>query len=129
MPDNTEYDPSLNVLGETLQLCSTHPMTGFYRDGHCNTGLQDVGLHGVCVVADETFLAFSTYTGNDLSTPVPEYGFPGIKPGDRWCLCASRWQQVLDAGYAPKVVLGATHQTSLKVVALDDLKAHAVDLN
>jgi uncharacterized protein (DUF2237 family) len=129
MNGNEELDPSLNVLGEALQVCSRQPMTGFYRDGSCNTGPQDAGLHGVCVVADAAFLAFSGYTGNDLSTPMPEYGFPGISPGDRWCLCASRWQQALDAGYAPKVVLGATHQTSLKVVALKDLKEHAVDLN
>jgi uncharacterized protein (DUF2237 family) len=129
MSENEQLDPSLNVLGEALQVCSTQPLTRFYRDGSCNTGPQVVGLHWVCVVADEAFLAFSSYTGNDLSTPAPEYGFPGIKPGDRWCLCASRWQQALDAGYAPKVVLGATHQTSLKAVALEDLKAHAVDLN
>ncbi len=129
MSDNAPLDPSLNVLGEALQVCGVQPLTGFYRDGSCNTGPQDIGLHGVCVVADEAFLAFSSYTGNDLSTPMPEYGFPGVQPGDRWCLCASRWQQALDAGYAPKVVLGATHQTSLKVVALQDLKAHAIDLN
>ncbi len=129
MNEDEQRDPSLNVLGEPLLACSTQPLTGFYRDGSCNTGPQDVGLHGVCVVADEALLAFSRYTGNDLSTPAPEYGFPGIRPGDRWCLCASRWQQALDAGYAPRVVLGATHQTSLKVVALEDLKEHAVDLN
>lgn len=129
MNQNDPLDPSINVLGEALQFCSHTLQTGFYRDGHCNTGVQDIGLHGVCIVADEAFLAFSSYTGNDLSTPMPEYGFPGLKPGNRWCLCATRWQQALDAGYAPKVVLGATHQTSLKAVALGDLKAHAVDLN
>jgi uncharacterized protein (DUF2237 family) len=86
-------------------------------------------LHGVCVLLSDEFLAFSKYAGNDLSTPVPEFGFPGLKSGDRWCLCASRWRQALDAGYAPKVVLSATHRTSLKVVALEDLKAYAVDLN
>jgi uncharacterized protein len=122
-------DKPVNVLGEDLQECSQHPLTGFYRDGICNTGPQDVGLHGVCVLLDEAFLAFSSYTGNDLSTPAPEYGFPGLKPGDRWCLCASRWQQAHDAGYAPKVVLAASHETSLRAVNLDDLKAHAVDLN
>jgi uncharacterized protein (DUF2237 family) len=130
MPEQeTPMDNPVNVLGETLQVCSQLPLTGFYRDGACNTGPQDVGLHGVCVLVDEAFLAFSTYTGNDLSTPMPEFGFPGIKPGDRWCLCASRWQQALDGGYAPRVTLSATHETSLKVVALDDLKAHAMDLN
>ena len=129
MNESDQFDPSLNVLGEPLQTCGLQPMTGFYRDGHCNTGTQDIGLHGVCVVVDEAFLAFSSYTGNDLSTPMPEYGFPGLKPGNRWCLCASRWQQALDSGYAPKIVLGATHQTSLKAVDLDDLKSHAVDLN
>lgn len=129
MNENEHLDPSLNVLGESLQVCGTQPMTGFYRDGSCNTGPQDFGLHGVCVIADEAFLAFSKYTGNDFSTPMPEYGFPGLKPGDRWCVCASRWQQALDAGYAPKVVLGATHQTALKAVALEDLKMHAADLN
>jgi uncharacterized protein (DUF2237 family) len=127
-PDN-QIDPPVNVLGEPLQACSLNPVTGFYRDGACNTGTQDVGLHGVCVLVDEAFLAFSQYTGNDLSTPMPEYGFPGLKSGDRWCLCASRWQQAHDAGFAPRVVLAATHETSLKVVSLDDLKEYALDLN
>jgi uncharacterized protein (DUF2237 family) len=122
-------DEPFNVLGEPLQACGHQPMTGFYRDGACNTGPQDVALHGVCVVASEEFLAFSRYAGNDLSTPAPEFGFPGLKPGDRWCVCASRWQQALDAGYAPKVVLAATHRAALGVVALDDLKANALDLN
>ena len=122
-------DSPINVLGEELQTCNMHPMTGFYRDGACNTGPQDYGLHGVCVLLSDEFLAFSKYAGNDLTTPMPEYGFPGLKPGDRWCLCASRWLQALDAGYAPKVVLSATHEASLNVVSLDDLKAHALDLN
>jgi uncharacterized protein (DUF2237 family) len=122
-------DEPLNVLGEQLQTCSVQPMTGFFRDGACNTGPQDVGLHGVCVLVDEAFLAFSGYTGNDLSTPAPEFGFAGLKPGDRWCLCASRWRQALDAGYAPRVVLSASHKASLKVTSLADLKAHAADLN
>lgn len=130
MPDNEKpIDPPVNVLGEPLQGCSLNPVTGFYRDGACNTGPQDVGLHGVCVLVDEAFLAFSQYTGNDLSTPMPEYGFPGLNPGDRWCLCASRWQQAHDAGFAPRVVLAATHETSLKAVSLDDLKEYALDLN
>jgi uncharacterized protein (DUF2237 family) len=126
---NTPMDDSVNVLGEPLQTCSLQPLTGFFRDGACNTSPQDVGLHGVCVMVDEAFLAFSRYAGNDLSTPSPEFGFPGLKPGDRWCLCASRWTQALDAGYAPKVVLSASHAAALKVAALDDLKAHALDLN
>jgi hypothetical protein len=130
MPDpENRIDPPVNVLGEPLQACSLTPMTGFYRDGACNTGPQDVGLHGVCVLVDEAFLAFSQYTGNDLSTPFPEYGFPGLNPGDRWCLCASRWQQAHDAGFAPRVVLAATHESSLGVVSLDDLKEYALDLN
>jgi uncharacterized protein len=122
-------DEPLNVLGEALQPCSLQPVTGFFRDGACNTGPQDLGLHSVCVVLSEEFLAFSQYAGNDLSTPMPEFGFPGLKSGDRWCLCASRWLQALDAGYAPRVVLAATHQASLNVASLDDLKAHAIDLN
>ncbi|MGA7179323.1 MAG: DUF2237 domain-containing protein [Thiobacillaceae bacterium] len=125
----SSMDNPVNVLGEALKECSQHPITGFYRDGSCHTGPQDIGLHGVCVLLSEEFLAFSQYAGNDLSTPMPEFGFPGLKAGNRWCLCASRWQQALDAGYAPKVVLTATHETSLKVVRLEDLKAHAVDLN
>jgi hypothetical protein len=130
MPDpENQIDTPVNVLGEPLHACSLNPMTGFYRDGACNTGPQDVGLHGVCVLVDDAFLAFSQYTGNDLSTPMPEYGFPGLKSGDRWCLCASRWQQAHDAGFAPRVVLAATHETSLKVVSLDDLKEYALDLN
>lgn len=130
MPDSNDVmDAPVNVLGEPLQTCSLQPRTGFYRDGACNTGPQDVGLHGVCVMVDEAFLAFSQYTGNDLSTPMPEFGFPGLKPGDRWCLCASRWQQALDAGFAPKVILAATHATSLRAVSLDDLKAYATDLH
>lgn len=130
MPDpNNAMDAPVNVLGDPLQTCSLQPRTGFYRDGACNTGPQDIGLHGVCVMVDEAFLAFSHYTGNDLSTPIPEFGFPGLKPGDRWCLCASRWQQALDAGFAPKVILAATHATSIKVVSLDDLKAYATDLH
>lgn len=124
-PDND----AINVLGEPLKPCGLQPVTGFYRDGWCNTGPGDVGLHGVCVQVDEAFLAFSHYTGNDLSTPAPEYGFPGLKPGDRWCICASRWLQALDAGYAPRVFLAATHEAVLDVLALDDLKVHALDLN
>ena len=117
--------PSVNVLGGTLLPCSLNPVTGFFRDGCCNTGAEDVGLHTVCVVATAEFLAFSKADGNDLSTPMPQYGFAGLVPGDRWCLCASRWKDAFDAGAAPQVVLEATHAATLRVVALADLKKHA----
>ena len=120
--------PALNVLGERLELCSLKPMTGFYRDGCCNTGAEDVGSHTVCVVMTTEFLAFSQAAGNDLSTPVPAFGFPGLKPGDRWCLCAARWQEAFEAGHAPRVVLRATHQEALDHCSLGDLKRFAVDL-
>ena len=120
--------PSINVLGGVLLPCSQQPLTGFYRDGCCNTGRDDVGLHTVCVVLTAAFLAFSKAQGNDLSTPMPQYGFAGLKPGDRWCLCASRWKEALDAGAAPQVVLEATHATTLQVVPLAELKKYAVRL-
>ena len=120
---------SINVLGEPLKPCSEAPVTGFFRDGCCNTGAEDVGLHVVCVVTTAEFLAFSKSRGNDLSTPMPEYGFPGLKPGDRWCLCAVRWQEALEADAAPRVVLSATHAAALQIVALEDLKRYAVDLS
>jgi uncharacterized protein (DUF2237 family) len=118
-----------NVLGGRLEPCSVEPRTGFYRDGCCNTGPEDLGLHVVCARMTADFLAFSAERGNDLSTPQPEVGFPGLKPGDRWCLCAGRWREALDAGVAPPVVLSATHEETLAVVALDDLKRFAIDLN
>ncbi len=118
-----------NVLGGRLEPCSVEPRTGFFRDGCCNTGPDDLGLHVVCARMTTRFLAFSAERGNDLSTPQPEVGFPGLKPGDRWCLCAGRWREALDAGVAPPVVLSATHEEALAVVALDDLKRHAIDLN
>jgi uncharacterized protein (DUF2237 family) len=121
-------EPALNVLGERLELCSLKPMTGFYRDGCCNTGAEDVGSHTVCVVMTAEFLAFSKKAGNDLSTPVPAFGFPGLKPGDRWCLRAPRWQEAFEAGHAPRVVLRATHQGALDYCSLADLKRFAVDL-
>jgi uncharacterized protein len=102
------------------------PRTGFYRDGCCNTGPEDVGMHVVCVQVTESFLDFSREHGNDLSTPVPEHGFPGLAPGDRWCVCVARWREAFDAGVAPPVVLTATHEETLAVVALDALKRHAV---
>jgi uncharacterized protein (DUF2237 family) len=116
-----------NVLGTDLQPCSLDPLTGFYRDGCCNTGADDLGLHIVCVRATEDFLAFSRERGNDLSTPRPEMIFPGVKPGDQWCLCAMRWKEALDAGMAPPVVLESTHISTLEFVNLADLQAHAVD--
>lgn len=117
--------PSINVLGGVLEPCSTRPVTGFYRDGCCNTGAEDIGLHTVCVVLTAEFLLFSKSRGNDLSTPMPQYGFPGLKPGDRWCLCASRWKEAFDANVAPQVVLEATHAVTLHVVPLANLKQHA----
>ena len=121
-------DIARNVLGEALDICAITPMTGFYRDGCCNTGREDVGSHTVCAVMTAEFLEFSKSRGNDLSTPVPEFGFPGLKPGDRWCLCAPRWQEALEAGQAPRVVLRATHEAALAHCSLADLKRSAVDL-
>jgi uncharacterized protein (DUF2237 family) len=117
-----------NVLGEPLELCSIKPITGFYRDGCCNTGEEDFGSHTVCAVMTAAFLEFSKARGNDLSTPVPQYGFPGLRPGDRWCLCAPRWQEALEANRAPRVVLRATHEGALAYCALADLKRLAIDL-
>lgn len=114
-----------NVLGTELQTCSTSPMTGFYRDGCCNTGMSDVGLHLVCSVMTEEFLEFSAQAGNDLSTPRPEFEFPGLREGDRWCLCALRWKEAFEAGMAPKVVLEATHISTLEFIDLEDLQVHA----
>jgi uncharacterized protein (DUF2237 family) len=116
-----------NVLGTELQSCSTDPMTGFYRDGCCRTGPDDFGLHLVCTEVTDEFLAFSKAVGNDLSTPNPMYRFPGLKAGDRWCLCVERWKEALEAGMAPKVVLESTHISALEYVDLEDLEAYAVD--
>ncbi len=118
-----------NVLGGTLALCSALPRTGFYRDGCCNTGPEDLGLHVVCVQVTADFLAFARSRGNDLITPAPQYQFPGLKPGDRWCVCAATWREAYEAGVAAPVVLAATHEETLAVVPLDALKEHAVDLN
>jgi uncharacterized protein len=117
-----------NVLGEPLDICSISPTTGFYRDGCCNTGAEDFGSHTVCAVMTSEFLDFSKSQGNDLSTPIPEFGFPGLKPGDRWCLCAPRWQEAFEACQAPRVVLRATHENALTYCSLADLKRFAVDL-
>ena len=121
--------PARNVLGGALADCSHDPLTGFYRDGCCNTGPDDMGAHVVCAVVTEAFLAFSRERGNDLSTPRPQFHFPGLKEGDRWCLCAARWREAFDAGVAPRVVLAATHERALEICRLEDLRAHALDLS
>jgi uncharacterized protein (DUF2237 family) len=118
---------SRNVLGGPLETCCLSPRTGFFRTGSCETGPDDIGLHTVCAQMTPQFLEFSRTMGNDLITPMPEYNFPGLKPGDKWCLVAVRWQEALDAGVAPPVLLCATHEAALQVLSLDNLKAHAVD--
>jgi hypothetical protein len=118
-------DNSLNVLGGPLASCSEDPLTGFFRNGCCDTSHEDTGLHTVCAVMTDAFLIFSSAQGNDLSTPRPEHGFPGLVAGDRWCLCVGRWREALAAGVAPPVVLAATHEETLAVVALEDLERHA----
>ncbi|PDV96714.1 DUF2237 family protein [Candidatus Chloroploca asiatica] len=120
--------PARNVLGGPLATCSTMPLTGFFRTGCCETGPDDVGMHVVCAQVTDEFLAFSRAEGNDLSTPRPEFGFPGLQPGDRWCLCAARWQEALDAGKAPPVVLAATHEAALAIVRREDLLRYALDV-
>jgi uncharacterized protein len=124
-----EVGEGRNVLGEVLAPCSFSPMTGFFRDGCCNTGPEDLGVHTVCCEVTADFLAFSKARGNDLSTPRPEFGFPGLKPGDRWCLCAARWQEAHEAGMAPRVVIQATHERTLEICELGDLKRLALDLS
>lgn len=123
-----EKDPGLNVLGTDLAPCSTDPVTGYFRDGHCNTCAADSGSHTVCAVLTAEFLAYSKYVGNDLSTPRPEFRFPGLKPGDRWCLCASRFLQAYEEGCAPRVHLEATHVRALDIVPLDVLRARSAKL-
>lgn len=117
-----------NVLGGELMACCFAPLTGFFRDGSCRTGPKDVGTHVVCTKVSASFLAFSKARGNDLTTPMPEYRFAGLKPGDKWCLCVLRWREALQAGAAPPVLLSATHEKALEIVSLDDLKQHALDL-
>ena len=119
-------EPDVNVVGGKLLSCSTEPLTGFYRNGCCSTGPDDVGSHTVCIIATEEFLEFSRNAGNDLSTPAPHWGFAGVKPGERWCLCASRWLEAHEAGHAPEVVLGATHARALEVIPIELLTARAV---
>ena len=121
-----EPDEPINVLGGALALCSTAPLTGCFRDGHCNTCAQDQGSHTVCAVMTAEFLAYSKYVGNDLSTPRPEFQFPGLKPGDQWCLCAARFMQAADEGCAPRVNLAATHRRALEIVPLEVLQQHAL---
>lgn len=118
-----------NVLGGALIPCSVAPMTGFFRDGCCHTSPEDIGSHTVCAVMTNDFLSFSKSAGNDLTTPRAEYGFPGLKPGDSWCLCAARWEQARRAGAAPSIILSATNAACLSVVTLEDLRAHAVNPN
>lgn len=117
--------PARNVLGGRLQGCSSDPVTGFFRNGCCDTSAEDLGTHTVCAVMTAEFLRFSRDAGNDLSTPLPQFGFPGLRPGDRWCLCAPRWQEALEAGAAPLVVLEATHEGALRYCALEDLRRFA----
>jgi uncharacterized protein (DUF2237 family) len=119
----------LNVFGEPLEECSSRPVTGFYRNGCCDTGPDDLGVHSVCVKVTAEFLEYSRSRGNDLSTPMPAYGFPGLKPGDCWCLCAERWKEALADGMAPPVKLAGTHAKTLEFVPLDALKAYALDLS
>jgi uncharacterized protein (DUF2237 family) len=116
-----------NVLGSPLAPCSSSPRTGFYRDGCCNTGAEDLGLHVICAQMTAEFLSYSKEHGNDLSTPMPDLGFEGLRPGDRWCVCAGRWREAFEAGHAPPVVLSATHEEALAIVPLEVLKRHAID--
>jgi len=125
MADSAPTPVRTNVLGGALQSCCLDPVTGFYRDGYCRTGPGDYGLHTVCVEVTAEFLAFSQAAGNDLSTPVPQFGFPGLQPGDRWCLCVTRWVEALEAGMAPAVHLAASHISALEFVSLEDLQSHA----
>ncbi|MDA7759620.1 DUF2237 domain-containing protein [Amylibacter sp.] len=124
-----EITKSINVLGEVLKPCSKSPLTGFYRDGCCNTGKDDHGCHTVCVVLTSTFLNFSKLRGNDLITPRPEYNFPGLKPGDRWCLCAERWKEAHSYDSAPNVILESTHLRTLDTIPIKDLQEKAFDIN
>lgn len=127
--ETQQMDPSVNVFGEQLESCNENPMTGFFRDGCCNTSDQDTGSHTVCVEASQDFLEFSRLRGNDLSTPRPEFGFSGLRPGDRWCLCAARWLEAHQQGMAPRIYLTRTHQRALEIVPMELLREYAVDLN
>lgn len=127
--DDLDIEESVNVFDEPLLPCSEDPMTGFFRDGCCNTSNQDLGSHTVCVEITQQFLEFSRFKGNDLSTPVPEFGFPGLKEGDGWCLCAARWLEAYEAGMAPRVFMQRTHKKALEIVPLKLLTQFAKDLN
>lgn len=127
MAESKEMSNSKNVLGTALESCCTSPMTGFYRDGMCQTGPQDRGVHVVCAELTEAFLSYTKAQGNDLSTPQPLYNFPGLNPGDKWCLCAARWKEAMEDGVAPPVVLASTHEAALKYVSLETLQAHAAE--
>lgn len=122
-------DESLNVFDEPLETCSDDPVTGFFRDGCCNTSEDDAGSHTICVLLTANFLEYSRFKGNDLSTPAPQYGFPGLNPGDSWCLCAARWLQAHQDGMAPRVYLRRTHKRALEIAPLEILREYAVDLN
>ena len=124
-----QKDEAVNVLGESLQPCGEKPLTGFFRDAYCNTCKQDTGSHTVCVQVTREFLDYSLSQGNDLVTPLPEYGFPGLQPGDAWCLCAGRWYQAWEEGVAPRVFLSRSHQKALEIIPLEVLRKHAADLN
>jgi uncharacterized protein (DUF2237 family) len=124
-----EMEKSVNVFGEPLEICGGNPVTGFFRDGKCNTCEQDTGSHTVCIEASKEFLEYSRFKGNDLSTPVPEFGFKGVKPGDTWCLCAARWMEALSDDRAPRVHLKRTHIKALDIVSMTLLKPYALDLN
>ena len=127
--NETEMDESVNVFDEPLQSCSEDPATGFFRDGCCNTNDQDTGSHTVCIQITKDFLEYSRFRGNDLSTPMHDFGFPGLRPGDRWCLCAARWLEAQNQGMAPRVFLTRTHKKALDIIAMDLLRKYAVDLN
>jgi len=127
--DELKQAPSVNVFDEALIPCSTDPLTGFFRDGCCNTNDQDHGSHTICIEASQEFLEYSRFKGNDLSTPMPDFGFAGLKPGDRWCLCAARWLEAYESDMAPRVFLQRTHKKSLEIVPLKLLSKHALDLN
>ena len=124
--NNSMDDNALNVLGTPLQSCCTDPMTGFYRDGFCQTGVTDFGTHVICARMTEAFLMYTKSRGNDLSTPLPVYNFPGLKPGDQWCLCVSRWREAMLAGVAPPIILQATHERALDIVTIEDLKKYSI---
>ena len=122
-----ETTMATNVLGTTLQPCCFDPKTGYFRDGYCKTRMDDAGTHVVCAVVTQEFLTFTKSRGNDLETPFPQYDFPGLKSGDKWCLCVLRWKEALDAGVAPPIVLESTHKVALKYITLEDLKSHSID--